>query len=195
MRPAGGHVASYISDHGLARCGNRGLSPVTTVATHKTPVPTHHRVDPSGTYYNGTEDGPMDVKRLAIELEELIAKLPSEDAPERPRHELPPFTIRQLRPEQVEELEQAYLAGATLKALGERFGLNRQSLARVLRKAGVAVGTRHMTPVQVDEAVRLYRSGLSLASVAERFGVDPHTIRSRLRDRGVTMRDSHGRER
>lgn len=137
----------------------------------------------------------MDVKSLAIELEELIAKLPSEDAPERPRHEPRPLTARQLRPQQIEELKQNYLAGATAKELGERFGLNRQSVARVLRNAGVAVGTSRMTPAQIDEAVRLYQSGLPLARVAEQFGVDPHTIRSRLRERGIAMRDSHGRAR
>ncbi|MEA5118730.1 MAG: hypothetical protein VB036_14115 [Propionicimonas sp.] len=152
-------------------------------------------VGPDGTYYTKADDRPMDVKRLAIELEELIAKLPSEDAPEHPRHEPRPLTARQLRPQQIEELKQNYLAGATAKELGERFGLNRQSVARVLRNTGIAVGPPHMTPAQIDDAIRLYESGLSLGRVAEQFSVDPHTIRSRLRERGVAIRDSRGRER
>ncbi|WP_343063804.1 helix-turn-helix domain-containing protein [Haloechinothrix aidingensis] len=93
------------------------------------------------------------------------------------------------------QLVAGYEAGATVYELGDRFGISRQTVGKILKQHGVKMRRGGLTPEQVDEAVQLYEAGWSLARIGGRMNVDPTTVLNRLRDRGVRMRDTHGRVR
>jgi len=74
-----------------------------------------------------------------------------------------------------------------------RFGIDRETIRRILNQAGVPRRPRGLTAEQVDQAVILYAGGVSLARIGARFGVDAKNVRRRLLEREVVMRDTHGR--
>ncbi|MBA0125526.1 helix-turn-helix domain-containing protein [Haloechinothrix sp. YIM 98757] len=125
-----------------------------------------------------------------------MRKLPGLDAPVKPSPGLrKPGRVRQLDDAQVRQLVAGYEAGATVYELGDRFGISRQTVGKILKQHGVKMRRGGLTPEQVDEAVQLYEAGWSLARIGGRMNVDPTTVLNRLRDRGVRMRDTHGRVR
>jgi site-specific DNA recombinase len=135
-------------------------------------------------------------KQQVSALEALLRKLPMADAPlpasstrQKPRR------ARQLDGEQVQRLIEDYETGATLHELGERFGIVRQTVGKILKRHGVVMRQRGLSPEQVDEAVRLYEEGWSLARVGEHLDVDDMTVMRRLAERGVKMRPRQGGKR
>ena len=127
-------------------------------------------------------------------LKHLIATLPDPTTPApqqkpRPKHR----TAKQLKEQQVQSLVQAYEAGATVYELGDRFGIERRTVSKILKREGIETRWIRLTEEDVDEAERLYATGLSTARIAERFNVHADTVRLRLRKRGVKMRDPHER--
>jgi DNA-directed RNA polymerase specialized sigma24 family protein len=129
-------------------------------------------------------------------LQSLLSKLPDLTKPVQraPKRHLP-GKAKQLGPDQAQELIAGYQAGATVYELGDRFGISRQTVSKILHRHDVPMRMQGLSPEQADEAVRLYGVGWSLARVGEKLGVDAHTVRDRLRERGVRMRDAQGRER
>lgn len=145
-------------------------------------------VDPAGAYSN--------IKLQVRHLESLRRQLPSLDVPlscppKRPK----PGRVKRLSEEEVQLLIEGYEAGATVYELGDRFGISRQTVGKLLKRRGVTMRRQGLSPEQIDEAVRLYADGWSLARIGERLGVDHGTVWNRLRERGVRMRDTQGRER
>jgi hypothetical protein len=139
-------------------------------------------------YYN--------TKMQVRQLEGLLRKLPSPDAPVKASaNRRKPGRARQLDNKQVRRLIGGYEDGATVYELGDRFGIARQTVGRLLNQHGVTMRRRGLSPEQVDEAVRLYEAGWSLARIGGQMGVDPTTVLNRLRDRGLRTRDTHGRPR
>ncbi|UOT06793.1 helix-turn-helix domain-containing protein [Rhodococcus opacus] len=92
------------------------------------------------------------------------------------------------------QLVERYQAGALIKELAREFGINRQTVSKLLARAGVPLRPRGLSPSQVAEAARLYETGWSLFRIGEQLRVDHTTVRRQLLKRGVQMRDSHGRE-
>ncbi|WP_052318964.1 helix-turn-helix domain-containing protein [Streptomyces pluripotens] len=93
----------------------------------------------------------------------------------------------------MQELVTAYEVGATVYQLADRFGIERRTVSKILKRQGVATRWQRLSEADVDEAERLYAKGLSLARVAERLDVAADTVRLRLLKRGVKMRDPHWR--
>ena len=89
--------------------------------------------------YNPRLGSPVDVKHLASDLEAFIAKLPHSCDPERPRRELRRLSIHQLRSEQIESVVREYAEGATMLKIGEWNNVNRQTVSKALRQAGIAL--------------------------------------------------------
>jgi DNA-directed RNA polymerase specialized sigma24 family protein len=145
-------------------------------------------VDLGGSYYNTKDE--------VSALESLLWNLPKLDTPVKPSPKRrKPGRARQLDDKQARRLIAGYVDGATVYELGDRFGIDRRTVSKILKRQGVAMRRRGLSPEQVDEAVQLYEAGWSLARIGERLGVDPTTVLNRLRERGVTMRDAQGRER
>ncbi|MEJ7744282.1 MAG: hypothetical protein WKF73_18135 [Nocardioidaceae bacterium] len=139
-----------------------------------------------GAYYN--------TKALFRELEALLRKLPDPSEPcPLPAERRRVGTARQLNAEQTQQLIEAYRAGATVYELGDRFGINRKTVGKILTRNGVRTKHPGLTPDQVDEAVRLYTDGASLAGIGEHLDVTARTVQLRLRERGLKLRGGHWR--
>jgi hypothetical protein len=95
----------------------------------------------------------------------------------------------------VQQLATEYKAGATVYELGDRFGISRQTVGKILKHHGVTMRRQGLSPEQISEATSLYGAGWSLARIGERLSVDAETVRQRLRERGVRIRDAHERGR
>jgi hypothetical protein len=91
------------------------------------------------------------------------------------------------------QLVKVYQAGATLKQLAVRYGVNHRTAAAVLGRAIVKSRHTRLSSIDIAQAISLNRSGLSLSAVAEALGGCANSIRNHPRKAGVAIRDSHGR--
>jgi DNA-directed RNA polymerase specialized sigma24 family protein len=142
-------------------------------------------VEKQGAYYN--------TRAQVRELEALLKKLPKpgSPAPKRARHRAP-GTARQLGADQTQALIAAYRAGSTVYQLGDRFGIDRRTVGKILTRNGVQTKHPGLTDADIDQAAQLYEDGWSLARIGGRLGVTATTVHRRLRERGVAMRTSNG---
>jgi DNA-directed RNA polymerase specialized sigma24 family protein len=92
----------------------------------------------------------------------------------------------------LESLVAGYEAGKTVKELAASFGIDRNTVSRRLRQAGVTVRPRGLTDDQAAEAVCLYEAGWSSGRLAEKFGVSADTVLKNLRQGGVAIRPWRG---
>lgn len=95
-----------------------------------------------------------------------------------------------LRPEQVDELVEAYVAGALQQELCTRFGIHDTTLRAHLRRRGALKRRpyRKLRGDLLEEARRLYADGLSLRAVASEVGVSREAVRSGLLASGDVLR-------
>jgi DNA-directed RNA polymerase specialized sigma24 family protein len=141
----------------------------------------------------GKSQANYNTKTQVRALEVLISKLPSPSDPlPPPRARNPQRRAKQLKEDEAREIVAEYKAGATVYQLGQRFGINRQTVSKILKRYGIKMRMGGLTPDQVDEAVQLYEGGWSLARIGKRMGVNDNTVRSRLLERGVRMRPRRG---
>ncbi|WP_100464089.1 helix-turn-helix domain-containing protein [Mycobacteroides abscessus] len=106
-----------------------------------------------------------------------------------------PFKLSQrLDASVVNELIKQYESGKSSYELAKVYGINKGSVIKLLRQAGITIRNQGLTSQKIAEATQLYESGLSLANIGTRFGVDHGTVWRALKKQGVTMRDTHGRE-
>jgi hypothetical protein len=79
-------------------------------------------------------------------------------------------------------------AGATTRAVGERFGLAHSSVNKLLRPHGVVARRRSPSPQGIQQAVELYEAGLSTRVIAEHLGFGASTILRGLARVGIAIR-------
>ena len=101
-------------------------------------------------------------------------------------------TARRLQSSEVDELAEAYKAGASVAGLAKQLGINRETVGKHLKARGIDTRDLGFGHEQIQEAAELYRQGWSLARLGERFGVDDGTVRARLLEAGVVMRPRRG---
>ena len=107
-----------------------------------------------------------------------------------------PFKLDQRLDEVIRaEIVTSYVSGEPSTAIAALYGLNKNSVIKVLREAGVPIRRQSLTNEQIDDAAQLYQAGQSLAKIGIKLGVEASTVRRALLSRGVRMRDTHGRER
>jgi hypothetical protein len=122
---------------------------------------------------------------LAKAIELLLIKLPDADAPvRRPRTPLP-ARVRKLLASEVAQIIDAYQGGSTVGQLAVQFGIDRETVRRILNQSGLPRHPRGLTAEQVDQAVTLYAGGMILARIGARFGVDAKNVRRWLIETGV----------
>ena len=102
-------------------------------------------------------------------------------------------TVHRLTTSEIEAAAAAYQAGATLREIGMKLGVDRTTVGRNLRVHGIQLRRRPISPEDVQHAALLYNQGLSIARIAEKLGYHGTTIHLRLKAAGVAMRDTHGR--
>lgn len=92
------------------------------------------------------------------------------------------------------EMAGLYLAGQTLKQIGDRYGITRERVRQVLRKAGIpSLGHREQhrlrphcsAETHADLCVRLSLEGKSNKEIADQIGDYPWNVRNALMRRGV----------
>jgi transposase-like protein len=97
--------------------------------------------------------------------------------------------VKRLRPARIDELVDAYEAGATLTELAQDHGIHEDTVARLLRSRGVRLRYRRLDdPADVERAKVLYESGMSLAAVGRELGVDATTVQRAFKKAGVARR-------
>jgi hypothetical protein len=138
-----------------------------------------------GRYLNPSDQGER-LRRLL----EIVPAGPPTPIPRTPKQ-----VHRRLPADQIDQLINRYLAGATLKQLGQQFQVDRLTVAELLERRGVKRRYASLTVDQVAEAANLYHSGLPLTSVGQALHVDQSTVWRALKARGVPMRDCQGRKR
>jgi lambda repressor-like predicted transcriptional regulator len=73
------------------------------------------------------------------------------------------------------KLVAAYRQGAGVKELAKHFGIHRDTVSEVLKRAGVVRRTVGLSTPDITTAAELYRAGWSLVRLGEKFGVDGTT--------------------
>ncbi len=72
-------------------------------------------------------------------------------------------------------------AGATLRQIAGRWGINRETATLALKRAGEPVRKRStIDPSILEEALRLQAECWSLNRLGVKFGLDPKTMKKRL---------------
>ena len=85
-----------------------------------------------------------------------------------------------------------YLSGETLQSIGDKFGITRERVRQVLRKAGVpSLGIRKKPPkdgtlVKAAAIAADYGAGLPASEIAKKYGMRPGSIYKFLRIAGVS---------
>ena len=122
---------------------------------------------------------------------------PADGQAERPREEegrLSNPPQRRLSPTDLDDLLDAYRAGATISQLAVEFSIHRTTVTAHLDRHGIPrhSGQTAWDDEIVTQAAELYATGLSLADVAQRFGIDAQTVANRFRRAGVAVRPRRG---
>ena len=87
---------------------------------------------------------------------------------------------RRLQAGELDKLAEAYLAGATLVELGERFRTHRATVASELERLGVARRYRLVEGERLGLAIQSYQNGESVAKIGNELGVSGETVRKAL---------------
>ena len=101
---------------------------------------------------------------------------------------------RRLREGELDAIAKAYLAGATLSELSDRFGKHRRTISIELERRGVARRYRLVEGKRLQQAIQCYQSGLSVISIAKELGVAGDTVHKALTKAGVKLRPRRGWE-
>lgn len=125
-----------------------------------------------------------------VEDTSLVEESPGHGADETVRAPTPRQKQVRLRPDQVDELVEAYLAGALQHELTARFGIHDTTLRAHLRKRGVLKERpyRKLRGDMLEQAVELYSSGMSLRAVASEIDLSREATRASLLQAGVRLR-------
>jgi hypothetical protein len=146
------------------------------------PLSSRDQVEVLGRYSNHADQG----KRIKRVLETPLSGLAT------------PVSVaireihRRLQTEELEELAQAYLAGATLAQLSDRFRQHRSTIATELERRGVPRRYRLVKGERLDLAIQSYQDGNSVVTIGKEFGVAGETVRKALIQAGVKLRPRRG---
>ena len=88
---------------------------------------------------------------------------------------------------EVDALVGDYLAGMSVKALAERYGIHRATVFAHLRRRNVPSRRPGLGIDEKAEAVRLARAGVSMRAIGRRMGVDRKAVRAALVEGGLIV--------
>ena len=94
---------------------------------------------------------------------------------------------------EVDALVGDYLAGMSIEALAERYGIHRATVFAHLHRRNVPSRRPGLGVDEKAEAVHLARAGISMRAIGRRMGVDRKAVRAALVEAGAIMEDAdHG---
>jgi DNA-binding transcriptional regulator LsrR (DeoR family) len=92
----------------------------------------------------------------------------------------------------VEEMYALYQTGASLRQVGERFGLHRLRVGELFKEAGLAARPRgaHLRrdAYPVQEMHEMYGRGATLEEVSYKYSITPHRLSALFREHGLAVR-------
>ncbi|WP_370894991.1 hypothetical protein [Janibacter sp. GXQ6167] len=91
---------------------------------------------------------------------------------------------------EVDALVGDYLAGTSVKALAERYGIHRATVFAHLRRRNVPSRRPGLGIDEKAEAVRLARAGVSMRAIGRRMGVDRKAVRAALVEAGLIVAEA-----
>lgn len=91
---------------------------------------------------------------------------------------------------EVDALVGDYLAGMSVKALAERYGIHRATMFAHLRRRNVPSRRPGLGIDEKAEALRLARAGVSMGAIGRRMGVDRKAVRAALVEAGLIVEDA-----
>jgi DNA invertase Pin-like site-specific DNA recombinase len=100
---------------------------------------------------------------------------------------------RRLTPAELDHVIELYRLGLSTYKLAQRFGTDRHTITRHLRRGGVTLRSRNkMTPRLAERAIQLYNDGQSLAMIGKQLGLSATTVGKAITNAGIQLRDQHG---
>ncbi len=125
-------------------------------------------VEKRGAYYNP--------KSQLGALEALLKRLPKpgSPAPKRPERRAS-GTARQLDAAQTQALIDAYRAGSTVYQLGDRFGIDRRTVGKILTRNGVQTKHPGLSAEDIGQAAQLYGGGRWQGSASDSVSRPPRS--------------------
>jgi len=145
-----------------------------------------NRAEARRRYSNPPGEASDQVGRLRQLLQLVAANTPDMGA------EAPKQLQRRLRAHQVSELVALYDTGSNVSELAKRYGCHRDTVSKLLDRAGASCRQRGVPPDRVQNAIRAYVDGASLATIGAELSVDPMTVARMLRANGVQIRPRPG---
>lgn len=102
-------------------------------------------------------------------------------------------TQRRLKPDEIEGLLAAYVAGDLIRDIAARFGVSRTTVIGHVTRNKLPRRSEHgWSELELQAAAAFYADGHSLAAVADQFGADATTVANRLRRAGLPIRRRRG---
>jgi transposase-like protein len=93
-----------------------------------------------------------------------------------------------LSPEELDDIVEAYAAGAPAAAVAAEFGVSESAVKRLVRQRGGEIRLQPLPHDIIDKAAALYKSGMSVQAVADQLRVPKSTLLRTLKKHGVQMR-------
>jgi hypothetical protein len=127
------------------------------------------------------------LRKKFADLRKRIDESPSRPFPSH-QDDRKPRSKRFLTAQDIADIVRRYVVGETTQQIGNRYGISKTRVAKVLCEQGVALRRQGLNDEQATEAAKLYAAGRSLAWLGVRYDVSPTTIATALRRRGVDLR-------
>jgi len=135
-------------------------------------------VEAMGRYLNHSEQGEC----IRAVLEIVPSGLPNNNS-EAPRR------FRQtLDSREINDLADAYKAGASINDLAAQFGIDRSTILNHLNAMDIPRRYPALDPDQCEEVCRLYREGLNSTEIGQMFDVSADTVLRVIRKNGIIPR-------
>ena len=98
---------------------------------------------------------------------------------------------KRLSDSEIQEIIEAYKAGANCCELGKKYGCHHTTISGTLKKAGITV--RNGSTKVLDEAtiISMYEIGQTMSEIAKRFDIDPHTVSRCLKKNRILIRNTN----
>ena len=97
-----------------------------------------------------------------------------------------------IREEQEEDVIDLYKRGLSQQAIGDRYGVSREAVKRVLKKHGMSRKDKpkRFSDEEMNKIIQMYESGMSTREIGELYSVSDTTIQSWLEKNNIKRRSS-----
>ena len=98
---------------------------------------------------------------------------------------------KRLSDSEIQEIIEAYKAGANCCELGEKYGCHHTTISGALKKAGISVRNGSTKVLDEPAITSMYENGHTMSEIGRSFCIDPHTVSRCLKKNGVSIRNTN----